>query len=36
MGPDLMQIFKKQAERFGTQIKTETINKIEKIDGGLS
>ncbi len=35
MGPDLMQIFKKQAERFGTQIKTETINKIEKIDGGF-
>ena len=25
MGPDLMQIFKQQAERFGTQIKTETI-----------
>ena len=35
MGPDLMQIFKKQAERFGTQIKTETVNKIEKIDGGF-
>jgi len=35
MGPDLMQIFKQQAERFGTQIKTETINKIEKIDGGF-
>ena len=32
MGPDLMQIFKKQAEKFGTQIKTETVNKIEKID----
>ena len=36
MGPDLMQIFKKQAERFGTQIKTETVNKIEKIDGGFN
>ena len=35
MGPDLMQIFKKQAEKFGTQIKTETVNKIEKIDGGF-
>ena len=35
MGPDLMQIFKKQAERFGTQIKTETVDKIEKIDGGF-
>ena len=35
MGPDLMQIFKQQAERFGTQIKTETIKKIEKIDGGF-
>ena len=36
MGPDLMQIFKKQAERFGTEIKTETINSIKKIDGGFS
>ena len=36
MGPDLMQIFKKQAERFGTEIKTETINSIIKIDGGFS
>ena len=35
MGPDLMQIFKKQAEKFGTQIKTETVNKIEKINGGF-
>ena len=31
-----MQIFKKQAERFGTEIKTETINSIKKIDGGFS
>ena len=36
MGPDLMQIFKKQAERFGTEIKTETINSIKKIDSGFS
>ena len=36
MGPDLMQIFEKQAERFGTEIKTETINSIKKIDGGFS
>ncbi len=35
MGPDLMQIFKKQAERFGTQIKTETIKQVKKIDGGF-
>ncbi len=35
MGPDLMQIFKKQAEKFGTEIKTETINSIKKIDGGF-
>ena len=35
IGPDLMQIFKKQAEKFGTQIKTETVDKIEKIDGGF-
>ena len=24
MGPELMQVFKKQAQRFGTEIKTET------------
>ena len=35
MGPDLMQIFKKQAERFGPGRKTETINSIKKIDGGF-
>ena len=35
MGPDLMQIFKKQAERFGTQIKTETIKKVQKVDNGF-
>ena len=35
MGPDLMQIFKKQAERFGTQIKTETIKKVQKMDKGF-
>jgi len=35
MGPDLMQIFKKQAERFGTQIKTETIKKVQKVDKGF-
>ena len=36
MGPDLMQIFKKQAERFGTEIKTEIINSIKIIDDGFS
>ena len=35
MGPDLMQIFKNQAERFGTKIKTEIINKVERVDGGF-
>ena len=35
MGPDLMQIFKKQAERFGTEIKTETIKKVQKVDKGF-
>ena len=35
MGPELMQVFKKQAQRFGTEIKTETIDSIEKIDGGF-
>tara|TARA_B100000902_G_scaffold123922_2_gene123908 strand:- start:8355 stop:9269 length:915 start_codon:yes stop_codon:yes gene_type:complete len=35
MGPELMQVFKKQAQRFGTEIKTETINSIEKIDEGF-
>ena len=32
MGPEMMQVFKKQAERFGTKILTETVNKIEKIE----
>ena len=34
MGPELMQVFKGQAERFGTEIKTETIDSIEKLDNG--
>ena len=35
MGPELMQVFKGQAERFGTEIKTEIIDTIEIIDGGF-
>ena len=35
IGPELMQTFKAQAERFGTEIKTETINTIEKIENGF-
>ncbi|MDA2970216.1 MAG: thioredoxin-disulfide reductase [Actinomycetota bacterium] len=35
MGPELMQTFKAQAERFGTEIKTETINTIEIIENGF-
>jgi thioredoxin reductase (NADPH) len=35
MGPELMQVFKKQAQRFGTEIKTETVDSIEEIDGGF-
>ena len=35
MGPELMQVFKGQAERFGTKIKTETVDSIESIDGGF-
>ena len=35
MGPELMQVFKGQAERFGTEIKTEIIDSIETIDGGF-
>ena len=35
MGPELMQVFKKQAQRFGTEIKTEIVDSIEKIDGGF-
>lgn len=35
MGPELMQVFKGQAERFGTTIKTEIIDSIESIDGGF-
>ena len=35
MGPELMQVFKGQAERFGTTIKTEIIDSIEKIESGF-
>ena len=35
MGPEMMQVFKKQAERFGTKILTETVSKIEKIQEGF-
>src|SRR5210317_192046 len=35
MGPELMQVFKKQAQKFGTEIKTEIVDSIEKIDGGF-
>ena len=35
MGPELTQVFKGQAERFGTTIKTEIIDTIENIDGGF-
>ena len=35
MGHELMQVFKGQAERFGTTIKTEIIDTIENIDGGF-
>ncbi len=29
MGPDLMQLFRKQAERFGTRIKAETVTAVD-------
>ena len=35
MGPEMMQVFKKQAERFGTKILTETVDTIEKIEDGF-
>jgi len=35
MGPELMQVFKQQAERFGTVIKTEFIDSIEKTNEGF-
>ena len=35
MGPELMQVFKGQAERFGTEIRTETIDSVQSIDGGF-
>ena len=35
MGPELMQVLKGQAERFGTTIKTEIIDSIEQIEGGF-
>ena len=35
MGPEMMQVFKNQAERFGTKILTETVDSIEKIENML-
>ena len=35
MGPEMMQVFKNQAERFGTKILTETVDSIEKIENGF-
>lgn len=29
MGPDMMQLFRKQAERFGTRIKAETVTAVD-------
>ncbi len=29
MGPDMMDLFKRQAERFGTRVLHETVNKVE-------
>ena len=31
MGPEMMQVFKNQAERFGTKILTETVSKYQKL-----
>ena len=35
MGPEMMQVFKNQAERFGTKILTETVDSIEKIENQM-
>jgi len=35
MGPDLMQEFKSQAEKFGTRILPLTVSSIEKVSGGF-
>ena len=35
MGPDLMQEFKSQAEKFGTRILPLTVNSIKKVSGGF-
>ena len=35
MGPDLMMNMQKQAEKFGTRIKYENVEKVEVIDGGF-
>src|SRR6187200_1429267 len=35
MGPEMMQQFRDQAERFGTRFVTDDVTKIELSDGGI-
>src|SRR3954463_12120673 len=35
MGPELMQHFRDQAERFGARLLTDEVTKVELSDGGL-
>src|SRR5258708_3286890 len=35
MGPDMMQKFRDQAERFGAQLVTDDVTKVELSDGGV-
>src|SRR6267378_4692533 len=35
MGPEMMQQFRDQAERFGTRFLTDDVDRVELSDGGL-
>jgi thioredoxin reductase (NADPH) len=35
MGPEMMQLFRDQAERFGTRYETDDVDRVELSDGGI-
>jgi thioredoxin reductase (NADPH) len=35
MGPEMMQLFRDQAERFGTRFETDDVDRVELSDGGI-
>src|SRR5687768_6329758 len=35
MGPEMMQKFREQAERFGARLETDDVDRVELTDGGI-